>query len=133
MSGETNAWTENVNSLMLHSLLGSFSIKMPDYHDRWSFAAELLGTTELTQFIGEIKLLAKRVVLYNNLRIEDKKPGTVYILEVVVRKKDHKEFLEKVYVFFICLRRYGFSFVLLFPTIICLLFKFHAFFTFCML
>lgn len=83
-----DTWTEDVDSGNLRGLLESFKIVIPD-NSQHSFARTLLEGPFLTDFVQEIRSLARRVVLCKNFEKNNRKPGTVVIHEVIVKNKDN--------------------------------------------
>lgn len=76
-------------------MFGSFCIKIPEDPDKLSFTKEILGESKLAEFVEEIRYLARSVVLYKYLRDEEKKPGTVYVYEVIVKYTANQVVIEE--------------------------------------
>lgn len=104
---ETVSLTKYVHSGELRRLFVDFKVEIPEDPSNLSFAKKFLEASDFTEFLAEIKSFANKVVLYKKLKNEDKKPGTVYVYEVVVRNvKDELLIEDKVmYLFFL----YGFK------------------------
>lgn len=80
-----DTWAENIESGDLHKLFGSFCINIPEDPDKLSFSKDILGESKLAEFVEGVRNLARSVVLYKYLRDEEKKPGTVYVYEVIAK------------------------------------------------
>lgn len=87
-------WTENLESEELKTLFGVFNIDVPQDHSKLSFAKGFLKAAKLTEFVEEIRSLARRVVLFKTLKDGDKKPGTVYVYEIFVKSEGNQLLLE---------------------------------------
>lgn len=68
---------------------------MPEDIDRLSFTKDILGESNLAEFVEEIRHLARNVVLYKSLKDEEKKPGTVYVYEVIVKYTANQLFIDE--------------------------------------
>lgn len=88
-------WTEIVVSEELQTLFGVFNVEIPLNPSKLSFAEGFLKATKLTEFVDEIRSLASRVVLCKTLRDEDKKPGAVYVYEVIVKREGNQLLIEE--------------------------------------
>lgn len=98
---ETVSLTKYVQSNELRRLFVDFKVEIPEDPSKLSFAKRFLQATNFSEFVAEIKSFASTVVLYKKLRDEDKKPGTVYVYEVIVRNVEDELFIEEVmYIFF---------------------------------
>lgn len=96
-------WAEHIKSGDLHRLFGSFCIKMPDDPDKLSFTKDILGESKIAEFVEEIRNLARSVALYKYLSDEEKKPGTVYVYEVIAKYIENQVVIEeKVMNYFKC-------------------------------
>lgn len=99
---ETVSLTKYVQSEELRRLFVDFKVEIPEDPSKLSFAKKFLQATNFAEFVAEVKSFASTVVLYKKLGNEDKKPGTVYVCEVVVRNVDDELFIEEVmYIFFL--------------------------------
>lgn len=76
-----------MNSDILRGLLESFEVEIPD-NPKQSFAKILLEGPLLTNFVQEVRSLARGVVLCKNF--EGENPGTVMVFEVTVTYEDNK-------------------------------------------
>lgn len=93
----TDVSTVNISSPILKSLLSSFIVEIPEDPEKLSFTAECLEVSKINEFVDEIRSLSRGVVLLNDL-MEDQKPGTVCIFEVVVKNVQNQVVVEeKVY------------------------------------
>lgn len=90
-----NKWTETIVSEELQTLFGVFNVQIPPDPSKLSFAEGFLKAAKLTEFVDEIRSLARRVVLYKTLRDEDKKPGAVYVYEVIVKIEGNQFVIEE--------------------------------------
>lgn len=72
----------------LRFLLESFNIVIPN-NSQHSFARTLLEGPFLTDFVQDVRSLARTVVLCKNFDNKIRKPGTVVIHEVIVKNKDN--------------------------------------------
>lgn len=90
-----NTWTEYIDSQELQNLFGGFNVRVPDDPSKLSFAKGFLKASKLTEFVAEIRSFADRVVLCKWLKDEDKKPGTVYVYEVVVKSLENRIVIEE--------------------------------------
>lgn len=88
-------WTENIKSGDLPKSFDSFCIKIPEDTKRLSFTKDILGESKLAKFVEEIRCLARSVVLYKYLKDEDKKPGTVYVYEVIAKYIENQVVIEE--------------------------------------
>lgn len=96
MVENTDAWTESINFENLSNLFDSFNIVIPEDPSQMSFTRNLLNTTKLDEFVSEMKLLARRIVLCKHIKDEDKILGTVYIYEVAVKHKENQIVIEEM-------------------------------------
>lgn len=89
LDDKTDAWTETINFQNLSKFFHSFNIDLPEDPFQKSFTWNLLEASNLEKLVGEIRSLARRVVLCKHIKDEDKIPGTVYVYGVIVtyRKK----------------------------------------------
>lgn len=87
-------WTENLESEELNTLFGVFNIYLPQDRSKLSFAKGFLKAAKLTEFVEEIRSLARRVVLFKTLKDGDKKPGTVYLYEIIVKREGNQLLLK---------------------------------------
>lgn len=90
----TNTWTKYLYSQELQNLFGVFNVEVPDDRSRLSFAKGFLEAAKLREFVAEIRSLASRVVLCKRLKDENKKPGTLYVYEVVVKSIEDRTVIE---------------------------------------
>lgn len=98
---ETVSLTKYVQSEELRRLFVDFKVEIPEDSSKLSFAKKFLQATNFAEFVSEVKSFASTVVLYNKLGNEDKKPGIVYVCEVVVRNVEDELLIEEVmYIFF---------------------------------
>lgn len=102
---ETVSLTKYVHSDELRHLFVDFKVEIPEDPSKLSFAKRFLQASNFSEFVAEIKSIASKVVLHKKLRTEDKKPGTVYVYEVVVRKVEDELLIEEkvIYVFLSCM------------------------------
>lgn len=94
MVENTDAWTESIHFENLSHLFGSFNIVIPE--DQMSFTGNLLDKSKLDEFVSEIRLLARRIVLCKHIKDEDKTLGTVYVYEVAVKHKENQMVIEEM-------------------------------------
>lgn len=90
-----NTWIEYVYSQELQNLLGVFNVEVPHDPSKLSFAKGFLEASKLIEFVAEIRSLASGVVLCKRLKDEDKKAGTVYVYEVVVKSIENRIVIEE--------------------------------------
>lgn len=90
-----NTWTEYIDSHELQNLFGGFNVRVQDDPSKLSFAKGFLEASKLTEFVAEIRSFADRVVLCKRLTDKDKKPGTVYVFEVVAKIIEDRIVTEK--------------------------------------
>lgn len=96
MVENTDAWTENVNFENLSKLFESFKIVISEDPFKMSFTRTLLDTTKLDEFVSEIRLLARRIVLCKHIKDKDKVLGTVYVYKVAVKHKENQMIIEEM-------------------------------------
>lgn len=90
-----DTWTEEFNSGKLRALLESYKVEIPNYPET-SFAKILLEGPLLTDFVQEVRSLARRVVLSKNFEEKEKKPpGTVMVFEVTVTNEDNEVVIDE--------------------------------------
>lgn len=81
-----------MKSGILRVLLESCKVEIPNY-PKQSFAKSLLEGQLLTDFVQEVRSLARRVVLCKNF--EEEKPGTVVVFEVTVKYEDNEVVIDE--------------------------------------
>lgn len=96
MVENSDAWTESINSETLSNLFDSFNIVLPEDPFQMSFTRNLLDTSKLDEFVSEIRLLARIIVLCKHIKEEDKILGTVYVYEVAVKHKENQMVIEEM-------------------------------------
>lgn len=96
MVEHTDAWTESINSETLSNLLDSFKFVIPEDPFQMSFTRILLDTSKLDEFVSEIRLLSRIIVLCKHIKEEDKILGTVYVYEVAVKHKENQMVIEEM-------------------------------------
>lgn len=79
-------WFEHLSSQKLQILLESFDVKIA----RYPVSRDLLKGPQLTECVKEVRALARSVVLCKSLKVNNKKPGTVWACAVVVKIVDNQ-------------------------------------------
>lgn len=96
LDDKTNAWTEIINFQNLSDFFHSFNIDLPEDPYQQSFTWNLLEASNLDKLVGEIRSLARRVVLCKHIKDEDKIPGTVYVYEVIVTYRKKQMYIKEM-------------------------------------
>lgn len=93
LDDKTDAWTEIINSQSISDIFHSFNIDIPEDPSKKSFTRNLLEASNFNKLVGEIRSLARGVVLCKHIKDEDKIPGTVYVYEVFVRYSNQQIYI----------------------------------------
>lgn len=93
LDDKTDAWTEIMNFQSVSDIFHSFNIDIPEDFSQKSFTGNLLEAFNLDKLVGEIRSLARRVVLCKHIKDEDKIPGTVYVYEVIVTYRNQQLYI----------------------------------------
>lgn len=96
LDDKTDAWTENINFQNLSDFFHSFNIDIPEDPFQRSFTWNLLEASNLEKLVGEIRSLARRVVLCKHIKDEDKIPGTVYVYGVIVTYRNKHMYIKEM-------------------------------------
>lgn len=116
LDDKTDAWTELINFHSISDTFNSFNIGIRKNLSQKSFTWNLLEAYNLDKVDGEIRSLARRVVLNRHIKDEDKIPGTVYVYEVIVTYWKQQIYIKEMVIccYFFFFHKYLKDFALLF-------------------
>lgn len=102
LDDKTDAWTEIINFQNLSDFFHSFNIDLLEDPSQKSFTRNILEAFNFDKLVGEIRSLARSVVLCKHIKDEDKIPGTVYVYEVIVTSRKNQIYIKEMVICCFC-------------------------------